>query len=438
MSTAAAGALGTGDALEGARRAGAAVLAIRIAAAGLAYGTQVLMARLMGEGGYGVFATAWVWIALLGHASLFGLSQSMSRFLPQYRVRGELDLARGFLAGGAVATLAGATAAAALGGVLLWLGRDAVGDGRVLPFALALATVPVFALQDYVQAVARAHNWAVLAIAPPFVLRQGLVALAMVAAVASGAPAEPAVAVGCTLLATAAAVAVQAVLVLRRLEPALIAGARAYRPVEWAAATWPMGFSDLTLILFNAVDVILLGLFVPPEAVGVYFAATRILQFAAFAQYAATAATAPRFAEAFARGDREGLRTLIRGTVRTTACASLAIGAALLIAAPWLLAVFGPGFGAAYGALAVLLAGVAVASAFGPAEDLLNMLGAERACARLSLAALLLAVVLNLWLVPAYGIMGAAAAMALATAARAAALALAAKARLGLPTHLLA
>ncbi|HEX8166033.1 MAG TPA: lipopolysaccharide biosynthesis protein [Beijerinckiaceae bacterium] len=438
MSTATAGALGTGDALGGARRAGAAVLTIRVLAAGLAYGTQVLMARLMGEAGYGVFATAWVWIAILGHASLFGLSQSMSRFLPQYRVRGELELARGFLAGGAAATLASAAAAAALGGALLWLGRDAVGDGRALPFGLALLTVPAFALQDYVQAVARAHNWTTLAIAPPFILRQGLVALAMVAAVACGAPAEPAVAVGCTLVATAAAVAVQAALVWRRLDPAFLAGPRAYRPAEWASATWPMGFADLTLILFNAVDVILLGLFVPPEAVGVYFAATRILQFAVFAQYAATAATAPRFAEAFARGDRESLRALIRGTVRLTSLASLAIGAALLMSAPWLLAVFGPGFEAAYAPLAVLLAGVAVASAFGPAEDLLNMLGAERACARLSLAALVLAVALNLWLVPGHGVMGAAAAMALATAARAVTLSLAAKARLGLSTHLFA
>jgi O-antigen/teichoic acid export membrane protein len=76
MAAAAAGALRTGgEALVRARRAGIAVFAIRVAAAGLAYGTQVLMARLMGEAGYGIFATAWVWIAILGHASLFGLSQ---------------------------------------------------------------------------------------------------------------------------------------------------------------------------------------------------------------------------------------------------------------------------------------------------------------------------------------------------------------------------
>ena len=197
MAAAAAGALRTGgEALVRARRAGIAVFVIRVAAAGLAYGTQVLMARLMGEAGYGIFATAWVWIAILGHASLFGLSQSMCRFLPQYRARGEADLARGFLAGGAVAALASAGAAAAAGAALLWLAGGSLGEGRVLPLGLALATVPVFAVQDYLQAIARSQNWPVLAILPPYIVRQGLVAAAMVAAVAFGAPAEPAVAVG--------------------------------------------------------------------------------------------------------------------------------------------------------------------------------------------------------------------------------------------------
>src|SRR5215207_5731692 len=421
MAAAAAGALRTGgEALVRARRAGIAVFVIRVAAAGLAYGTQVLMARLMGEAGYGIFATAWVWIAILGHASLFGLSQSMCRFLPQYRARGEADLARGFLAGGAVAALASAGAAAAAGAALLWLAGGSLGEDRLLPLALALATVPVFAVQDYLQAIARSQNWPVLAM-PPYIVRQGLVGAAMVAAVAFGAPAEPAVAVGCTLIATAAAVIVQGLALLRRLDPALLSGSRRYRPREWASATLPMGFADLTLILFNSIDVLVLGLFVPADAVGVYFAATRILQLVLFAQYAATAATAPRFAEASARGDDAALRALVRGTVRLTAGASLALGAGLLLVAPWLLDLFGAGFGAGFGALAILVCGAALQSSFGPAEDLLNMLGAERVAARVSFAALALAAMLNFTLIPFYGINGAAVAMALATAARGAA-----------------
>jgi O-antigen/teichoic acid export membrane protein len=132
------------------------------------------------------------------------------------------------------------------------------------------------------------------------------------------------------------------------------------------------------------------------------------------------------------------LRQLVRNTARLTALASLGIGAGLLVAAPLLLSMFGPGFASSVGLLAILVGGALVQSAFGPAEDLLNMLGAERACALVSLAALMLAVMLNLTLIPLYGVMGAAIAMALAMAARGGALALAARARLGLSTHLLA
>src|SRR5215204_226819 len=90
-----------------ARGSAVAVFGIRVAAAGLAYGTQVLLARAMGKEGYGVFATAWVWIAVLGHASLGGFGLSVCRFLPEHRVRGELDLARGFLIVGAGVAIAG-------------------------------------------------------------------------------------------------------------------------------------------------------------------------------------------------------------------------------------------------------------------------------------------------------------------------------------------
>jgi len=259
-----------------------------------------------------------------------------------------------------------------------------------------------------------------------------------VLALAWGAPADPWVAVACTLFATVTAVVAQVAALRRKLRRELPPGGRAYRARDWALATLPMGCADLTLILFGFVDVLALGLFVPPGEVGVYFAATRLLQFEVFAQSAATAATAPRFAEAWARGDHGLLRQLVRNTARLTALASLGIGAGLLVVAPLLLSMFGPGFASSVGLLAILVGGVLVQSAFGPAEDLLNMLGAERACALVSLAALILAVVLNLTLIPLHGVMGAAIAMALAMAARGGALALAARARLGLSTHLLA
>ena len=185
-------------------------------------------------------------------------------------------------------------------------------------------------------------------------------------------------------------------------------------------------------------DVLLLGLFLPAEAVGGYFAATRILQFVVFVPYAASAATAQRFSEAFAHGNRPLLEALVARTARLACLATLAAAAIILAASPLLLSLFGPGFAANFGVLAILVCGIVVQSAFGPAEDLLTMLGAERLCAALSAACLALAAGLIAALVPNFGEEGAATAMALATGLRAALFSAAVRVRLGLTSGVLA
>jgi O-antigen/teichoic acid export membrane protein len=437
--TVAAGISGSGgEMLAQAQRSALGVFAVRVAGAGLAYATQVLLARLMGKAEYGVFATVWIWVTVLGHGSLWGLSQTVCRFVPHYRVGGELDLLRGFLAGGAAFTLVSSAGIAVAGGTLLWFGQTVIGEAYLLPFALALLILPLFALQDYVEGVARSFNWTALAIAPVYLLRQGLICAGMIGAVVVGLPADPWVALACTLVATAIALGVQTLMLLARLQRTLPRGGRLYRFKDWMTASLPIAFVDLTALGLTFADVLILGLFLPPAEVGVYFAATRILQFVLFVQYAASAATAQRFAEAKARGDATMVGALVGRTARVMSFATLGIGAGLLAVAPLLLSFFGPGFEAGFGALAILVAGLAVQSAFGPAEDVLTMLGAERLCAVISLIALGVAVALNLVLIPAFGIAGAAAAMALSTIGRGAALAAAARLRLGVATHVLA
>ncbi|GJD47938.1 hypothetical protein OPKNFCMD_0651 [Methylobacterium crusticola] len=411
-----------------------AVFGIRIAAAGFAFLAQVLMARVMGGAEYGVFASVWVWTALLGHASTWGLSQAACRFLPTYRARGAAGPARGFLVFGALFSLAAGAVLAGLGAGLLALRPDLVSPAYATPLRLAALVLPLFALQDFCEGVARSRNWTLLAVAPPYLLRQGLIMAAMLLAVALGAPPEAAVAVACTLAATALSLGVQAGLILARLRADLPAGRRLYPCGEWLRAALPMALVDLAGSGFNFVDVLVLGFLLPPAEVGAYFAATRLLQFVVFVQYAASSVTAQRFAEAGARGDRAGLEALVRRWSRLTLLATLSTGLAVVAAGPLLLGLFGPEFRASLPLLAVLVAGAVAASACGPAEDLLTMLGGERLCAAITLALLLAAVALTLALVPLLGTLGAALAAAAVTAARGLALALAARRRLGLAT----
>lgn len=425
---------GLGRLRGGAAGAAIDVFAIRIAAAGFAYVAQVLMARLMGGTEYGIFAAIWVWIAILGHSATLGLSQGACRFLPADQARGDLASVRAYIVGGLAVTLACAVAVAAGGLALVWVEGSLLAGPYAAPLLVAALVLPLFALQDYCEGIARSQNWAVLAIAPPYLLRQGLIMAAMLLAVGLGAPAEARIAVLCTLVATGIAVGVQVGSLMLRLRRSLPAGPRRYAWRRWFRACLPIAAGDLASAGFNVVDVVVLSLLAPPATVGLYFAATRIQQFVVFVHFAATAATAQRFTAAHAAGDRAGLATLVRMQARLALAATILVGAAVLAAAPLLLGLFGPEFRASLPILAVLVAGSVAAGLFGPGEDLLNMLGGERLAALVTVGMLALAGGLCLVLVPILGVSGAALAMALATTLRAGAMALAARAVHGLST----
>ena len=423
-----------GGALSDARRAALVVLAIRIAGAGLAYLTQVLMARLVGASEYGIFATMWVIVAMVGHGVLAGTGQTVCRFIPSHRAQGRDDLARGFIRAGLLFAPAMAAIVAGLGIVLTRLVPDLLVPAWFWPVTLAALILPLFALQDFLEGIARAMNWPQVAIAPPYILRQGLIAVGMVAAMLLGAPATATTAMTATLAATAISVAVQAVWLAWRLRRALPRGPRSYDLRLWIGASLPVAFVDMTQIGLAFADVLILSLFASPAEVGVYFAATRLLQFISFVTYAGTAATAQRFVEAHARKDAALLADLLRRTSRWSALATAATACGIVVAAPWLLALFGKDFAAGTPVLMLLAAGLVAQSLGGPAEDILTMLGEERACARASFICLCLAIVLAFGLAPHFGAIGVACAMATANAARGAALATVAWQRLGLWT----
>src|SRR6201992_1691706 len=81
------------------RRLAATIFMIRVFSAGLAYASQVLLARWMGGTDYGIYVYVWTWVLLLGSMMDFGIASSAQKIIPEYRTRGEQALLRGFLAG---------------------------------------------------------------------------------------------------------------------------------------------------------------------------------------------------------------------------------------------------------------------------------------------------------------------------------------------------
>jgi len=129
-------------------------------------------------------------------------------------------------------------------------------------------------------------------------------------------------------------------------------------------------------------------------------------------------AVANRYATLHARGDKEALRSFARDAVHWTFWPSLAAAILLLALDLPLLWPFGPQSVEGYPVMLILVVGL-FRSSMGPAEFLLNMLGEHNVCAVVLFMTAMLNIALNLLLVPAFGLLGAATATSLALVAAA-------------------
>jgi O-antigen/teichoic acid export membrane protein len=416
-------------------RAGAAALnafAIRVASAGIAYLTQVILARWMGTFDYGIFVWVWVWVLILGGLSSMGLNISMMRLVPEYLERGNFPMLRGLLRDTRLLTVTVSTTVAATGMTLLWLFRAQVETPYLWPLLLGLCCLPPYTLTDMHDGIGRSRSWINTALLPPYVVRPLLILFGMVNAHALGLPMTATTAIGAAILASWLTCVMQALAIRRKLSEVVPPGPRAREPKAWVATALPIfAISACELVLQN-VDVLVLAHYLSADAVGVYFAALKTISLITFVGYAVGSAVSGRLSTQHVRGDRAGLTATVNDAVNWTFWPTLFGAAVLLALGKPLLSLFGPDFAAGYPAMAVLVVGLLVRAAVGPAEFMLRMLGAQIACAAVVGGSALLSLALNLALVPVWGIFGAAAATSTALIASAVAFAVVARWKLGL------
>ncbi len=395
------------------RVAGAAFL-IRVASAALAYLSQIALARWMGAHEFGIYVYVWTWALLLGGVADAGLANAAQRFVPEYAGRGQLALLRGYVRGSrwlaaALATVLGLGAA-----VAITLAAPFLDDSARVPLYLACLCLPVYAFSSVQDGIARCYNWTVVGMVPTFVIRPVLLLVLMGAAWAGGLPTDATTAVACTVASFWLVGLLQTGALERRLAHAVPSGARAYDAKTWLATSLPIITVVGFYVMLTYVDVIILQIYAPPEAVAYYHAAGKTLALVAFIHFSVSAATAHRFSEYRAAGDHARLAAFVAAAVRWTFWPSLALTAVLLAVGRPLLALFGSDFSEAYPLMVLLAAGLLARAAVGPAERLLSMLGEQRACAFAYAGAFAFNLCACLLLVPRFGPAGAAGATSLA------------------------
>ena len=391
--------------------------AIRVISAVIAFVSQVLMARWMGSFEYGILVLVWTTMVIVGNLSCLGFHTSVIRFIPEFREHGKLAELRGILLASRIFVLVASTLIALIGIAGVWLFSGWLENYYVVPFILGIFCLPMIAMSDLLQGIARAHSWTLSALSLVYIVRPIAILACMGLALLIGMPADARTA----LIASIVTTIFQLVEITARTDARVPSGPRAIHMRDWIAVSLPIFLVESFFFLLTNADVLMVGFYLQPDDVAVYFATVKTLALVHFVYFAVKAGVAQRYAH-YTHGDREKLATFARETVSWTFWPSLLMALVVLVLGKPMLILFGPEFTSGYPLLFLLVCGVVARAAVGPCESLLTMSGHQNICAAVFAVTLALNIALNVVLIPTFHLWGAALATALAMVFEAAAL----------------
>ena len=418
-------------------RSAGATFGLKVGDAGATFLISVMLARILGVEGFGIYSYAMAWAVLLAIPALFGMETLTVRHVAAFLRLKAWGLLRGYLvrafqtvtvASVVIALAAGLVAASMAGGT----------DTQMVAFWLAMLLVPLLALVRLAQATMRGLGHIGLGFVPELAVAPILVILMVGMGVwLRGAAFEPTWAVAMNVLATLAALVAGLLLLWRRLPRALAGVNAAFDTRRWYASALPLLFIGGSQVINRQADIIMLGALQGPAAAGVYTVAARGAGLISFVLFAVTAAVAPRIAALYAAGDLQGIQALATRTSRLILIFSLPLAAAFILFGDMFLIIFGDDFAGGAAALAILSVAQVVNGAAGSVGACLTMTGHERDAARGFAVSAVVNVILNAALIPPFGMTGAAVASGTSIVVWNALLVLAAQRRLGIDSTVL-
>lgn len=377
--------------------------------AGLAI--SVMLARILGPSGYGVYAAAFALVSLAGVPLQLGLPTLVLRNVTLYVHDGSWGLARGILSWAyrVIALLSVAAAAVALVAAVL-AGRFGFAWTRTMTWAACL--VPLIACNRVREAALLGLKQIAWAQVPDQLLTP-VSYLAYLAAMALLMPGlvQPHNAMAAYVCCALGAFVFGSALLARCAPAELRRASPEFHTRPWLRSILPLSLVSGFGIVNGQIDLLLLSWLSNTTNAGLYRVA-----FTAAAMTSIVGATignlmSSHYAEAHARADFSRLQRLVRYSAWAAFLPAVCVFAAFaLFGAPLLGVAFGPRFAGAQAALLLLSAGQTVNCAAGVVQTLLNMTGHARDTLKGVVAGALSNIVLNVLTVPHFGAVGAAAA----------------------------
>lgn len=396
---------------------GAAAFAVFVFGHGLAFITQLLIARAFGAESFGIYAYVLAWMVVLSYFAMFGFNTALLRFIPTYAAKRDWAHLAGVIAYAERKVFTVALTLIAVGAVVILLAGGAMPRELRLTFLVGLPIVLLLPLLTLRSAAVRGFGGVVSALAPERLVREpvlavGVFAFLLLGVQQAGAPLVMSAMVAGTVLGLAFAT-----YWMRRLQPPELSGAApAVDAGTWRKAALPLLVVTAVEAVFDKTGVLVLGLGEMHREAGIYALVFSMAMLVVLPRTAIDTLFAPTIARMHAEGRLADVQNLVGRAALLSLLAGGGIVAVLSIAAGPILSLFGPAFEAGETPLRILLLGQLLAAGAGSQLLLMAMTGNEAGAARMLVISALFHGLLCAGLVVPLGLTGAAIATAAALA----------------------
>ena len=174
--------------------------------------------------------------------------------------------------------------------------------------------------------------------------------------------------------------------------------------------SFPMFLSESFFLLMSWVDILMLGYFENQFLVGVYTITLKLAGLTGLILFATNTILGPKISELYHNKNMQSLASTVQGATKFTFLLSLPIFLIIIFFPSFLLNIFGDDFVSAEARLVLIILSVGqIISVFcGPVLNLLNMTNHEKTVRNIVVFAAIINLILNLYLIPHFGIVGAA------------------------------
>ncbi len=410
---------------------------LRVAGAAAAFLTQMLLARWMGAHQLGIYVYAFSWMIILATIVSLGYEMSSFRVIGQALSEKRHDLIKGYLLRGRQLFWSlGIVTSLILAGLIYFI------DGLVDPeyrntLLLALVVLPVYLTAVMHEATSHAFSWLYMMILPNTVFRPVLLLLAVAFVWFTQHELKAEQVMIYQLMAMVFVTFIHYLFFRKMLEKKIGNPTPTYLTRSWIRIGLPQLVPMLYISFLPEISVIMVGFFLPPDDVAIFSIAFRVAMLISFMIFAVDSIFRPKAALMFAEGDHEGLQKLTTQSTQLMFWPGLACVIFFILFGRQILGFFGDEFVTGYDVFALLSACQLIIVFFGPVSSLLNVTGHQDYSMMVFSVALIGILLMDVILVPIFGMLGAALGVILITAMWNVWMCLLVKRHLNIHSHLL-